>query len=84
MVFKTIQKQFSVWEDSEYSRQAAVSAVFGQGMVLELHSGTGKGDTTPPRAFRTGDNKGQETRTWRQRYGAPQDPNQTWLLFFTR
>lgn len=30
---KSIHKQFCVWKDREYSRQAAVSAVFGQGRV---------------------------------------------------
>lgn len=43
---KSIHKQFCVWKDREYSRQAAVSAVFGQGRV---HSGTGRGTSTYPR-----------------------------------
>lgn len=47
MLSKPIRKQFCVRKDSEHAREAAVSAVFGQGRVLELHSGTGKGDKSP-------------------------------------
>lgn len=79
-MFKTIQKQLCVRKDREYSRQAAVSAVFGQGKVLELQWDRQWGHY-PSQGLRNRREQGTRGDATGQRYRAPQDLNQTLLVF---
>lgn len=47
-----------MWKDREHARQEAVSAVFGQGRVLELQWDRQRGHYPSPRAAGTGEKKG--------------------------